>query len=178
MPPAGFRSWRWSWPLLSLPILLAGCSGTRFGDALSRSFSAPPTTPPAPAGRPAATAVSAGSSGAASPSKPPAADSMAKPATAAAAPAAAPGTPEGARPATTVDQSAPARSQPSRSAPYRVTILLPQADAAAPAEVVTQALRAAGVPFEVETIERIAGGRGASPATPAAPTVRPAPEPR
>lgn len=62
---------------------------------------------------------------------------------------------------------------PTRPAPYRVTILLPQADAAAPAEVVTQALRAAGVPFEVETIERL--GRDS---TPQAPVSRPAPAPR
>jgi hypothetical protein len=53
-----------------------------------------------------------------------------------------------------------------------VTILLPQADSAAPAEVVTQALRAAGVPFEVETIERLNRN------TPQAPVSRPAPEPR
>jgi hypothetical protein len=54
-----------------------------------------------------------------------------------------------------------------------VTILLPQADSAAPAEVVTQALRAAGVPFEVETIERLSRST-----TPEAPVSRPAPEPR
>jgi hypothetical protein len=54
-----------------------------------------------------------------------------------------------------------------------VTILLPEADASAPAEVVTQALRAAGVPFEVETIERL--GRTASPQVPVS---RPAPAPR
>jgi hypothetical protein len=54
-----------------------------------------------------------------------------------------------------------------------VTILLPQADSAAPAEVVTQALRAAGVPFEVETIERLSRNT-----TPEAPVSRPAPEPR
>jgi hypothetical protein len=57
-----------------------------------------------------------------------------------------------------------------------VTILLPQADSAAPAEVVTQALRAAGVPFEVETIERL--GREGTPSVPQAPVSRPAPEPR
>jgi hypothetical protein len=64
-----------------------------------------------------------------------------------------------------------------------VTILLPQADASAPAEVVTQALRAAGVPFEVETIERIGSGSSkasgaANPSTQAAPSIRPAPAPR
>ena len=75
---------------------------------------------------------------------------------------------------------------PSRPASYRVTILLPQADASAPAEGLTQALRAAGVPFEVEAIERTgagaASGNSSSAAptapAPAAPTVRPAPLPR
>jgi hypothetical protein len=76
-----------------------------------------------------------------------------------------------------------------RPAPYRVTIRLPQADPSAPAEVVTKALRAAGVPFEVETIERMPAGAGAAetPAAaaaaangsaPAPATSRPAPAPR
>ena len=78
-----------------------------------------------------------------------------------------------------------------RPAPYRVTIRLPLADPSAPAEVVTKALRAAGVPFEVETIERMpaAGTQAtetsspttgsAAPATGgAAPTSSPAPAPR
>jgi hypothetical protein len=58
--------------------------------------------------------------------------------------------------------------------PYRVTIKLPAADPSAPAEQVTEALRAAGVSFEVETIERIpAAGQGAL-----APLRSPAPAPR
>jgi hypothetical protein len=78
-----------------------------------------------------------------------------------------------------------------RPAPYRVTIRLPLADPSAPAEVVTKALRAAGVPFEVETIERMpaAGPPGTEPPAPAtgsaapatgssAPSSRPAPAPR
>jgi hypothetical protein len=68
------------------------------------------------------------------------------------------------------------RAKPATPAPYRVTIRLPQADPAAPAEVVTQALRAAGVPFEVETIERMPAASGAA-AAPSAPTVRPVPAP-
>jgi hypothetical protein len=70
-----------------------------------------------------------------------------------------------------------------RPAPYRVTIRLPLADPSAPAEVVTKALRAAGVPFEVETIERMptAGTPAAETPAPAtgsaAPTSRPAPAP-
>jgi hypothetical protein len=76
----------------------------------------------------------------------------------------------------------PAARPQANPAPYRVTIRLPQADPSAPAEVVTEALRAAGVPFEVETIERMGGGTTTAPAVapvvPAVPQVRPAPSPR
>jgi hypothetical protein len=61
------------------------------------------------------------------------------------------------------------------AAPYRVTLKLPGADPSAPAEVVTRALRAAGVPFEVETIERIGTGNDASSSRPAALRSMPAP---
>ena len=61
------------------------------------------------------------------------------------------------------------------AAPYRVTLKLPGADPSAPAEVVTRALRAAGVPFEVETIERIGTGTDASSSRPAALRSMPAP---
>jgi len=78
--------------------------------------------------------------------------------------------------------SLPRGTQPSKPAPYRITIQLPSADPAAPAEAVTEALRAAGVSFEVEMIERIGASAGgqALPAAPApiAPTVSPAPAPR
>lgn len=123
------------------PLLLAagvtGCSGTPFGDQLSRSFSQPPATPVAPAAKPAprveATKIE--------PAKP-----VAKP-----APVAPPLTP----------------------APYRVTIKLPAADPSSPAEAVTDALRQAGVAFEVETIERVPAGGGETAAplrtTPAPP---------
>jgi hypothetical protein len=39
--------------------------------------------------------------------------------------------------------------------PYRITLQLPAVDPSSPAESVTTALRAAGVAFEVESIERI-----------------------
>jgi hypothetical protein len=58
----------------------------------------------------------------------------------------------------------PAAAVPSNPAPYRVTLRLPGADPAAPAEVVTRALRAAGVAFEVETIERMPSPPAAIPA--------------
>jgi len=154
--------------LLALPLLLSGCSGTPFGETLSRSFSgvatpATTTVSPAPAALPAPAA----------------------PATAAPVPKIGAAPPPSAAPAT-APATAPAATRPANPAPYRVTILLPQADPAAPAEVLTRALRTAGVPFEVETIQRTAPGEtpraapapASAPAPPAAPTVRPAPPPR
>lgn len=44
--------------------------------------------------------------------------------------------------------------------PYRVLLRLPATDPAAPAEALTKALRAANLPFEVETIERVRQGDG------------------
>ena len=156
--------------LLTLPLLLSACGGTPFGDALSRSFSrAPAAAPAAPAPAPRA----------ATPATPAATPAPTKPTE--------PQATAPTRPAAPATPSAPA----VRPAPYRVTIRLPEADPSAPAEVVTKALRAAGVPFEVETIERMpaAGTQAtetsspttgsAAPATGgAAPTSRPAPAPR
>ena len=132
-------------------LALAGCSGTRFGDQLARSFSAPPAQPAQPV----------------SPAPNPA---TATPASKAASPTAA--SPKKAEPKPV--EAKPAAVNPSKPAPYRITIQLPSADPAAPAEAVTQALRAAGVSFEVEMIERV--GAAATPAP--APTVAPAPAPR
>ena len=47
------------------------------------------------------------------------------------------------------------RTMSGRTLPYRITIRLSSADPAAPAEGVTDALRKAGIGFEVETIEKI-----------------------
>lgn len=186
---------------LMLLALLGGCSGTRFGEALSRSFSsggsasgpgssAAPAAAPAPAA-PAAPGQAGVSPGASRPTNSPSSapanspgtvgasaldgkpvNSQAGPAPAASGSRPANGTNTGQASATPGASTGRTATAP-RPAPYRVTILLPQADAAAPAEVVTQALRAAGVPFEVETIERL--GRNT---TPQAPVSRPAPEPR
>ena len=123
-------------PLLPL-VALAGCSGTPFGDQLSRSFSSPPAAPPA----------------------------AAKP---------KPAAPEAGKPVTALPPR-PSRPVPAATpAPYRVTIKLPAADPAAPAERVTEALRAAGVSFEEETIERVKpGGEGyGTPQRSAAPPPR------
>ena len=132
-------------------LALAGCSGTRFGDQLARSFSAPPAQPAQPV----------------SPAPNPA---SATPASKTASPTAA--SPKKVEPKPV--EAKPPAVNPSKPAPYRITIQLPSADPAAPAEAVTQALRAAGVSFEVEMIERV--GAAAIPA--AAPTVTPAPAPR
>jgi hypothetical protein len=59
-------------------------------------------------------------------------------------------------------------------APYRITLKLAGADPAAPAEALTEALRAAGVPFEVEMIERVLSSGGAADP---APRTTPAPAP-
>ena len=133
---------------LSLTALLSGCSGTPFGDQLARSFSDPPAASPA---RPAPAAESV-------PAKPKVEQKVEPKPAAKSAPAAKP-----------VPVAAP-----SKPAPYRVTIKLPAADPSAPAEVVTQALRAAGLSFEVESIERVSNGAEA----PALPTRTPAPAPR
>ncbi|MCP9777125.1 hypothetical protein KBY75_06820 [Cyanobium sp. T1G-Tous] len=137
-------------------LALAGCSGTRFGDQLARSFSAPPAQPAQPVSPAPNPATATPASKAASPT-------TASPTTA---------SPKKAEPKPV--EAKPAVVNPSKPAPYRITIQLPSADPAAPAEAVTEALRAAGVSFEVEMIERV--GAAATPAP--APTVTPAPAPR
>lgn len=141
-------------PLL-LAAGLAGCSGTPFGDQLSRSFSPPQV---APQSQPQASAPAAKPEVDASPAEA-GPSSQAKPQPAAEQPSPKP--------------APPAPVAPATPAPYRVTIKLPAADPSSPAEQVTDALRQAGVAFEVETIERVpAGGDAAtapvrSPAPPA-----------
>ena len=132
------------------PLLLAaglsGCSGTPFGDQLSRSFSQPPAGAPAPT-------------------------NAAKPAVAAKKQPAA--KPAANQPEPELTKKTAAPLAPLTPAPYRVTIKLPAADPSSPAEAVTDALRAAGVAFEVETIERVPAN-----AEPAAPVRSPAPPAR
>jgi hypothetical protein len=167
---------------LSALLGLCGCSGTPFGDQLARSFSAGPAAPPS-------AAVAGG--GASSPQGPSSQRPAASPASSAGNPAANPaanaastastgplrvggGARQVAQPA--ARQAPPA---PTAAAPYRVTIRLPAADPSAPAERVTEALRGAGVPFEVETIERMgASGAAEGPAAPLVPQRTPAPAPR
>ena len=144
-------------------LLLGGCSGTPFGDQLSRSFSSPPG-----AGAPAGQATATKSDPALAPDAAKKADLAKVSDTANLAKVAAPT----AKAPEAQPLPAPATLAP---APYRVTIKLPAADPSAPAEVVTKALRAAGVSFEVETIERVRNGSQGQGANP---SVTPAPQPR
>ena len=123
-----------------LPLLLVGCSITPLGQQLGASFDAPPPAEPTPAAKlePAIKPVP--------PQQPKAEEPQAKPEPAAeATPAPEP------EPKAEPEQTA----EPRDPQPYRVILRLPSADPSAPAEAVTKALRAAGLPFEVETIERL-----------------------
>ena len=123
-----------------LPLLLVGCSSTPLGQQLGASFDAPPPAEPTPAAKlePAIKPVP--------PQQPKAEEPKAEPEPAAeATPAPEP------EPKAEPEQAA----EPRDPQPYRVILRLPSADPSAPAEAVTKALRAAGLPFEVETIERL-----------------------
>ena len=113
-----------------LPLLLVGCSGTPLGQQLGASFDAPPPAEPQPAAKlePAIKPVPAQQPKAEEPKAAPEPEPKAEP-----------------------EQTA----EPRDPQPYRVILRLPSADPSAPAEAVTKALRAAGLPFEVETIERL-----------------------
>ena len=191
-----------------LLLLQTGCTGTPLGDGLSRSFPSPGSVDqpfpqqeaagPASQANPAPTMTGpmptpvgltppGGQLPASGPAAPAQQSSPASGATkTAAGPPTAAGTTAMAPGASLVRKSAPA----AKPLPYRVTIRLPEADPSAPAEAVTKALRATGVSFEVETIERIITPGSPPLGTPApsqapaaesaapAPTTRPAPPPR
>ena len=163
-------------------LLLGGCSGTPFGEQLSRSFSTPPAAAPLAEQSAASTTNTTAQNTtdqsnrdqSNNPDQASKADRTQNP-------------DQGNNP----DPSKLAKSSGTKAkapaakvlpapvtlapAPYRVTIKLPAADPSAPAEAVTKALRSAGLAFEVETIERVRpGGQGQS----LNPNVTPAPQPR
>lgn len=181
-----------------LAAVASGCAGTPWGERLSGSFPPPPDAQPGiqlpnsqppsgqrPGASPLGSPPEAGTKPqglnlpAASPPSPPGAPSPRPAASGPTARAVATPTPKGATsPQPPAPKAAPSPS-PSTPFPYRVTLRLPRADPSAPAEAVTRALRAAGIPFEVETIERVKGGapQGLEGST-GGPSVRPAPPPR
>lgn len=129
-------------------LLLQGCAGTPLAEQLERSFATPDD--PAPAESPATAPVQ------------PQQTTPAKVALNTGAGKNEPVTkPE---PVSRVEAAAeagivpaePVRPRPRQPlAPYRITIRLAGADPSAPAETVTQALRASAVDFMVERIERV-----------------------
>jgi len=130
----------------------AGCSGTLFGEQLAERLSEPDdpveeeTSP-----------VTANPATVADP---------ANPGPVSTAPAATP--PQETSPAGVT--MAPSPLPPLNPTPYRLLLRLPAADPAAPAEAVTQALRAAGIVFEVETIERLPKPGAPAPSNPPDPS--------
>ena len=138
-------------PLLAglLPLLLVGCSSTPLGQQLGASFDAPPPAEPQAAAKlePPIKPVP--------PQQPKAEEPKTEELKAAPEPAQQPErSDELASPQATDPEPEPA-ADPRDPQPYRVILRLPSADPLAPAEAVTKALRAAGLPFEVETIERL-----------------------
>ena len=147
--------------LLAL-MLLQACDGTPFGQRLSDSFDDPTTQPAAEdAPRPVQAKAEQGTT---EPErdKPVKADPVADsgqedPGTADSLDSKAVNSQAG------VAEANPPRATSGRTLPYRITIRLSSADPAAPAEGVTEALRKAGIGFEVETIEKISTAQPAAP---------------
>lgn len=147
--------------LLAL-MLLQACDGTPFGQRLSDSFDDPTSQPAAEdAPRPVQAKAEQGTT---EPEKvkpvkaDPVADSgQEDPGTADSLDSKAVDSQAG------VDEANPPRATSGRTLPYRITIRLSSADPAAPAEGVTEALRKAGIGFEVETIEKISTAQPAAP---------------
>jgi hypothetical protein len=181
---SGFQVWTLA---CSLPLLsaLAGCAGTPWGDTLSGSFPTPPVqataeqqAPQAPKGVEVETSTAKTAGPALAPQSSP--SPAASPAPGAKARESLAPKPVAPKPVAPKPKPPSVATAPS---PYRVTIRLPQADPSAPAEGVTEALRMAGIPFEVETIERVKGASPQPVETPppapvSSPSVRPAPPPR
>ena len=129
------------WPWVLLGAALAGCSNTPVGRQLGESFgaAAPVAAEPAPA---VVTAPEPESKAEPDPKPEPEPVQISQ-----------------ATPQAQQEEAKPAAQAAARPQleplPYRLVLKLPAVDPSAPAEAVTQALRAAGLPFEVETIERI-----------------------
>ncbi len=187
---------------LVLVPLLGGCANNPIARQLAASFDTPAPTPAEPPAAGGTNSAAQGQAGANPAAGIAATTPLVPPSGNAATPSPSPGTPAQPEPkgnstagpgakqgakgnaqgATAGSGSAQAPTKPRAAtptpaaAPYRVTLKLPGADPSAPAEVVTRALRAAGVSFEVETIERIgAGSDGANSSRPTALRSTPAP---
>ena len=127
---------------MAVLFALAACSNTPIGEQLGNSFGPTPATTKTPT-QPVAVAP--------------------KPVIKPVEPKPEPPKPEISKPvpqAVEPIQQKPEPAEQQKPVPYRVLLRLPATDPAAPAEALTRALRAANLPFEVETIERVRQGDG------------------
>ena len=143
--------------LMPLLLLLQACDGTPFGQRLSESFDsrAGEISTAAPRSDPAESdselSVKADKTAGSDKPKEPAKDTGKVDA----AEDATKTRPRKKTSPTVATESPDPRTVPERTRPYRIIIRLSAADPAAPAEGVTDALRRAGIGFEVETIEKV-----------------------
>ena len=142
------------WPCVLLGAALAGCSNTPVGRQLGESFGAAAPVAAEPAPKAATEAAAAETAPAVVTAPEPESKSEPDP-----KPEPEPVQISQATPQAQQEEAKPAAQAAARPQleplPYRLVLKLPAVDPSAPAEAVTQALRAAGLPFEVETIERI-----------------------
>ena len=152
------------WLLMPLLLALQACSGTTFGERLADSFDSP--------GAPAAAEETASSNveqeATSAVKEPERAEDQPVKNKATAAKTSKAQTSEAKTSEQEDEETDPSEAKtpqektnvqpnpmPAEPRPYRITIRLAAADPAAPAESVTDALRRAGIGFEVETIEKI-----------------------
>ncbi|MFL0780867.1 MAG: hypothetical protein AB8E74_02690 [Prochlorococcus sp.] len=144
-----------------LVVILQGCESTPYGKKLSDSFDSPQQGSAAAPGE--AAAAGSASTGSAASRKDPGDARTEEESRLDSDTGGKPQQPEQAVPRRepkpdAAESDKPAVVQSSRTVktqPYRIIIKLSGADPSAPAEAVTEALRKAGVLFEVETIERV-----------------------
>jgi len=152
------------WLLMPLLLALQACSGTTFGERLADSFDSPGA--PAAAEETASSKVEQEANSAVK--EPERAEDQPVKNKATAAKTSKAQTSEAKTSEPEDEETDPSEAKtpqektnvqpnpmPAEPRPYRITIRLAAADPAAPAESVTDALRRAGIGFEVETIEKI-----------------------
>ena len=147
--------------LLAL-MLLQACDGTPFGQRLSDSFDGP-SAQPSSEDAPQSVQVKAEPVEEAPVEKGPVKNDPVKVEAVKAKTGETTTNPQPSTPEDVETKADLPRAMTRRTLPYRITIRLSSADPAAPAEGVTDALRRAGIGFEVETIEKISTAQSAVP---------------
>ena len=147
--------------LLAL-MLLQACDGTPFGQRLSDSFDGP-SAQPSSEDAPQSVQVKAEPVEGAPVEKGPVKNDPVKVEAVKAKTGETTTNPQPSTPEDVETKADLPRAMTRRTLPYRITIRLSSADPAAPAEGVTDALRKAGIGFEVETIEKISRAQSAVP---------------